>query len=202
MREEDMTSLIRELTCAEEAVRQDAAAAIFRGGSDLVAPIVQRWLTDPELARLFLASNGTPKVTVGLAVRPAHFDQIRAANGSPRLADVPPDQDAKEFELDLDGGVHLDILTSLDPRGVGAIARYLAKFGEGIQQVELEVSDIDRATELLRARFGVEPIYAATRPGANGTRVNFFLARDATGGKVLVELVQDDRCWLASRALD
>ena len=71
--------------------------------------------------------------------------------------------------------VRLDILTTKAPGGNGAIARFLEKFGEGIQQVEIDVTDVDRATEILRTRFKVEPIYPATRPGANGTRVNFFL---------------------------
>ena len=46
--------------------------------------------------------------------------------------------------------VHLDILTTKAPGGNGAIARFLEKFGEGIQQVELDVTDVDRATEILR----------------------------------------------------
>ena len=41
--------------------------------------------------------------------------------------------------------------------------------------MEIDVTDVDRATEILRTRFKLEPIYPATRPGANGTRVNFFL---------------------------
>jgi hypothetical protein len=191
MREEDMASLIRALADPDETVRQDSAAAIFRGASKLVAPALREWLADPELAHHVLAGAATPpRITVGLAVEPAHFDLIRAANGSPRLADVPPDQDAKEFELDFDPGVCLDILASRDRRGSGAIARYLQRFGEGIQQIEIDVSDVDRAMELLRSRFGVQPIYAASRAGADGTRVNFFLVPVPSGGKILIELVQ------------
>ena len=84
----------------------------------------------------------------------------------------------------------LDILTTKAPGGGGAIARFLEKFGEGIQQVELEVTDVDRATEILRKRFQLEPVYPATRPGADGTRVNFFLVSTADNKKVLVELVE------------
>jgi len=72
----------------------------------------------------------------------------------------------------------------------GAIARFLDKFGEGIQQVEIDVTDVDRATEILRARFKLDPIYPATRSGANGTRVNFFLVTISNAKKVLVELVE------------
>ena len=92
-----------------------------------------------------------------------------------------------EFELEFAEGslphVHLDILTTKAPGGNGAIARFLEKFGEGIQQVEIDVTDVDRATEILRTRFKVEPIYPATRPGANGTRVNFFLVAARTTRK-------------------
>jgi hypothetical protein len=56
--------------------------------------------------------------------------------------------------------------------------------------VEIDVTDVDRATEILRTRFHVEPIYPATRSGANRTRVNFFLISSSNGNKVLVELVE------------
>jgi methylmalonyl-CoA/ethylmalonyl-CoA epimerase len=127
---------------------------------------------------------------VGIAVHHETFEIIRAANNSPRLADVPPDQDAQEFELHLEDSIELDILTTRAPGGGGAIARFLEKFGEGIQQVEIYIRDVDRATAILRSRFGLAPIYPATRAGADGTRVNFFLATAQDGKKVLIELVQ------------
>jgi hypothetical protein len=127
-------------------------------------------------------------------VLPETFDKIRAANSSPPLADTPPDQDILEFEIEFAGRFiptpRLDILTTKAPDGNGAIARFLEKFREGIQQVEIDVTDVDRATEILRSRFQVEPIYPATRSGANGTRVNFFLVTSWNGAKVLVELVE------------
>ena len=52
------------------------------------------------------------------------------------------------------------------------------------------MTHVDRATEILRSRFQIEPIYPATRSGANGTRVNFFLVTSWDGTKVLVELVE------------
>jgi hypothetical protein len=134
------------------------------------------------------------KLTVGVAVLPATFEKIRAANGAPPLADAPADQDVLEFELEYSENgfprIRLDILTTKTPGGNGAIARFLKKFGEGIQQVELEVTNVDRATEILRTRFQLAPIYPATRPGANGTRVNFFLVPTQDNQKVLIELVE------------
>jgi len=139
--------------------------------------------------------GGTPVVTVGVAVQPATFEKIREANGTPRLAEVPTEQDAQEFELHFPlqggaGGVALDVLTTREPGGQGAIARFLAKQGGGIQQVEFGCRDVDRAAAILRSEFGVEPVYPAKRPGADGTQVNFFLAAHPDGKKVLIELYE------------
>lgn len=188
MADPNLPGLIAALADPHPSPREQAARKTFELGAALVTPLLREWMADPELASCFETAAG-PQTTVGVAVEPERFDAIRAANGMPRLADVPPDQDAKEFELDFPGAVRLDILTSRDPSRSGAIARYLRKSGEGIQQVEVNVSDIDRATEILRTRFNFAPIYPATRAGANGTRVNFFLV-SIKGGKLLVELVQ------------
>jgi hypothetical protein len=123
-------------------------------------------------------------------VQPGTFEKVREANGEPELARVPPDQDAMEFELEFSGHVRIDVLTTHTPGGTGAIARYLGRFGEGIQQVEFDVHDVDAASSILRRSFGLEPIYPATRAGANGTRVNFFLVAGSDGRKILIELVE------------
>jgi hypothetical protein len=136
-----------------------------------------------------LLGGRVPSVTVGLAVSRETFVKIRVANGSPRLAEVPPDQDAEEFELHFPDGVALDVLTSRAPGGTGALAKYLAKFGEGVQQVEFRCADVGRATQILKEKFEVKPIYPETRPGADGTRVNFFLVPSGSS-KVLIELYE------------
>lgn len=162
-------------------------------------PLLKQWISDPEFRELVLprgskSSAGSgfepPAIVVGIAVGPETFEKIHAANGFPKLAEVPPDQDAKEFELHFEEHIELDILTTREPVGQGAIARFLGRFGEGIQQVEIYVREVDRATEILRARFGLAPIYPATRAGADGTRVNFFLATAPDGKKVLIEFVE------------
>jgi hypothetical protein len=180
----DIARWIGQLADPDPAHRNAAASLLYREGASLYASATSKWMNDPE----FRALVRSVECTVGIAVQPNTFEAIRAAHGSPHLADVPPDQDAKEFELSIGAG-HFDILTTRDPAGAGAIARYLQKFGEGIQQIEINVSDVDRATEILRVRFGLEPVYPATRPGADDTRVNFFLAL-AQGEKALIELVE------------
>ncbi len=187
----EIVPLIRSLCAADPAKRAVAATEIFTRGSAMARSAAEGWLAYPALASLLVRGpSGAIDTTVGIAVEPETFERLRSANESLRLADVPPDQDAKEFELEFPGGVKLDILTTRQPGGPGAIARYLLKFGEGIQQVEFNVTDVDRATEILRERFAVEPIYPATRAGADGTRVNFFLVPRPAGAKVLIEMVE------------
>jgi len=195
--------LIAHLADHDPAERATTASKLFLEGLRRTLDSLQAWQGDNELLSLMVREKTpdgaavTPndvRLTVGIAVLPATFEKIRAANGSPALADAPADQQVSEFELEFSEAsvphIHLDILTTTAPSSNTAIARFLAKFGEGIQQVELDVTDVDRATDILRTRYHVEPAYPATRPGANGTRVNFFLVTAPNNSKVLIELVQ------------
>jgi hypothetical protein len=183
-----LAAAIANLSSTESSTRFGAASEIYRRGRSLADEATASWRNNPELSTLLGLDNTT--VTVGLAVESATFARIREANGSPRLADVPPDQDAREFTLHFPDGVALDVLTTREPGRAGAIARYLSKLGEGIQQVEYRCGDVDRATAILKEKFGVAPVYPETRPGADGTRVNFFLVPQNTGRKVLIELYE------------
>ncbi len=183
----DLAELIGNLASVDVAVRDAAAGELYRRGQALGDAAVAAWRKDHHLGELLGASP-----TVGVAVQPETFRTIHIAAGNPHLAEVPPDQDVREFELAI-GAARLDILTTRDASGGGAIARFLEEFGEGIQQVEYETPDVDRATELLRSQFELAPVYAAARPGADGTSVNFFLSRTPEGAKVLVELVEIPR---------
>lgn len=182
------TSPIARLASIDPQARSRAAEELFVQGRQLVDPILAVWRRESELSALLHLPR--PVITTGVAVQPENFEKIRAANGNPPLAEVPPDQDAREFELHFGANVRLDVLTTKDSSGSGAIARFLEKFGEGIQQVELDVKDCDGATNRVRSAFGVEPLYPATRAGGDGTRVNFFLASRPDGRKVLIEFVE------------
>jgi hypothetical protein len=182
------SSLIANLSSGNAFVRSAAAAELYRRGCASADRAVDAWWADKELSALLFGPN--PTVTVGLAANRETFEKIRRANGMPRLAEVPPDQDAEEFELHFPQNVLLDILTTRAPGGPGAIARYLEKFGEGLQQVEFRCTNVDRAAQILKEKFGVVPVYPATRAGADGTRVNFFLVKSPEEGKVLIELYE------------
>lgn len=191
-----IAELIGHLGDADESRRQTAASSLFTLGANLAWPLAAAWTADAELAGLFVTEHygdppvKRPETTVGVAVSPGNFMRIRAAHGDPAEASVPPDQDAREFELHLDHGVRLDVLTSRNPGGTGALARFLQRSGEGIQQVEFRVRDVARTQELLHERFQLTPVYPLARPGANGTVVNFFLLPAPGGEKILVELFE------------
>jgi hypothetical protein len=131
-----------------------------------------------------------PETTVGIAVPPETFARIHGANGNPPEAAVPPEQDAREFELRFPPGVRLDILTPRQPAGSGPIARYLQRNGAGIQQVEFHVNDVAGATGLLAERYELTPVYTKPQAGANGARVNFFLVIAPDGERLLIELFE------------
>jgi hypothetical protein len=184
---------IRALASASREQREAAAVAIFKIACNDIEPVAREWTRDTEFARLIRARSS--EFTAGPAVEPDSFNAIHIANGSPRLADVPPEQDAIEFHLDVrpkpGTEARLEILTTRDPSGDGAIARYLRKFGAGIQHIEIATTDVDRATAILKSRFELQPIYPAARPGADGARINFFLVTNPAGKKILVELEEE-----------
>jgi hypothetical protein len=179
---------IADLSSADETKKVAAAGEVYRLGRAIAGSAVAGWWAESELSTLLFGPK--PAITVGLAVQRDTFGRIRIANGTPRLAQVPPDQDAEEFEVHFADGISLDILTTREPGGDGAIAKYLAKFGEGIQQVEYRCANVDRASQILKEKFKLASVYPETRAGADGTRVNFFLVRSPDGGKVLVELYE------------
>ena len=190
---------IEGLADAEPRRRAESGLRLYLAGVNSFMPLLTKWVDDLSFRELTLPysrlveeqkKNGPSTIVVGVAVSPELFQKIHAANGGPHLANVPPEQDAREFELEMEDAVKLDILTTREPGAEGVIARYLKKFGAGIQQVELYVRDVDRATNILKSNLGLPPISPATRAGADDSRVNFFLATTPDGKKLLVELVE------------
>ena len=100
--------------------------------------------------------------------------------------EVNEEQGVREAMLAVgDSGSCIQLLAPLGPDS--PIARFLDRFGEGIQQVAYTVEDVDAVAADLRAR-GVRLLYDQARRGTADSRVNFVHPKDAMG--VLIELVQ------------
>lgn len=89
------------------------------------------------------------------------------------------------------GDSELELLEDLTPDG--AIARHVAKRGEGLQHVAYRVDNIEQALQDMRAK-GVELIDERPRPGARNARVAFLHPKSTKG--VLIEFVEPQRAPL------
>jgi methylmalonyl-CoA/ethylmalonyl-CoA epimerase len=83
------------------------------------------------------------------------------------------------------GDGELELLEDLTADG--AIARHVAKRGEGIQHVAYRVDNIERALQEMRTK-GIELLDERPRPGARHARVAFLHPKSTKG--VLIELVE------------
>ena len=101
--------------------------------------------------------------------------------------EVVPTEKAKVAFFDL-GGPHLELVSPTEPGS--AIDRSIAKRGEGLHHICLEVEDIEATLALAKAA-GLELINDTPRPGAQGTRVAFVHPKALSG--VMVELVEKPR---------
>jgi methylmalonyl-CoA/ethylmalonyl-CoA epimerase len=79
----------------------------------------------------------------------------------------------------------VQLLAPLHPDST--IAKFIDKFGPGLQQLAYRVTDVDKAAEVLRS-MGLRLLYPEARRGTANSRVNFVHPKDAGG--VLIELVQ------------
>jgi methylmalonyl-CoA/ethylmalonyl-CoA epimerase len=100
--------------------------------------------------------------------------------------EVNEEQGVREAMLPVgDSGSFIQLLAPLSEDST--IGRFLARHGQGIQQLAYRVRDLDAVSEVLRGR-GVRLLYPEARRGTSGSRVNFVHPKDAGG--VLVELVE------------
>ena len=97
------------------------------------------------------------------------------------------DQGVREAMLSAPGdrGAAVQLLAPLGPDTT--IGKFLDRKGPGVQQVAVRVTDIEAASEALRAK-GLRVLYEQARPGTAHSRTNFVHPKD-TGG-VLIELVE------------
>jgi methylmalonyl-CoA/ethylmalonyl-CoA epimerase len=83
------------------------------------------------------------------------------------------------------GDSELELLEDMTPNG--AIARHIAKRGEGLQHVAYRVCNIEQALAEMRAK-GIALIDEQPRPGARNARVAFLHPTSTKG--VLIEFVE------------
>lgn len=100
--------------------------------------------------------------------------------------EVNEEQGVREAMLAVgDSGSCIQLLAPLSDDS--PIGKFLARSGEGIQQMAYTVSDIDALCEHLRG-VGVRVLYDVPKRGTANSRVNFVHPKDAGG--VLIELVE------------
>lgn len=100
--------------------------------------------------------------------------------------EVNEEQGVREAMLEIgESGSCIQLLAPLRPDS--PIGKFLARNGEGIQQIAYTVDDMDAESSRLRAE-GVRLLYETPKSGTAGSRVNFVHPKDAGG--VLVELVE------------
>jgi methylmalonyl-CoA/ethylmalonyl-CoA epimerase len=100
--------------------------------------------------------------------------------------EVNEEQGVREAMLAVgDSGSCIQLLAPL--REDSPIGKFLARNGEGIQQVAYGVDDIDATCAHLREA-GVRLLYDAPKRGTADSRINFVHPKDAGG--VLIELVE------------
>lgn len=85
----------------------------------------------------------------------------------------------------LSGSTAIQLLAPLSPDST--IGKFLSAKGPGLQQLAYRVTDIEAATEALRAN-GLRLLYPEAKRGTANSKVNFIHPKDAGG--VLVELVE------------
>jgi len=83
------------------------------------------------------------------------------------------------------GDVGVELLESISPDG--PVAGFIEKRGEGIQHLAIEVDDLEKAIEELKAK-EIRLIDEQPRAGVSGTRIAFLHPKSTFG--ILIELIE------------
>ncbi|MEN9741577.1 MAG: hypothetical protein RIR66_533 [Actinomycetota bacterium] len=95
------------------------------------------------------------------------------------------EQDLEEAMLEFQDDSKIQLLASANADSI--IGKFIAKHGEGMQQLALQVSNLEQAMKSL-ADSQISSVYPTQKRGSNGTWINFIHPK-YTGG-VLIELVE------------
>lgn len=108
---------------------------------------------------------------------------MKLADSAPAL---PEDIDGQGVRVRFYGsGTSLETLEALVAES--AVAKYLAKRGEGLHHIAFRVADVQRHFDRMHAA-GFQPLTKAPVPGASGKRIFFLHPRDTHG--FLIEFCQ------------
>ncbi len=123
---------------------------------------------------------------VGVAVRniEATLRLYRALFDSPETRVLEPDFLPLRIAIIVQGETHIELLEPTDPDS--DLARFIAKRGEGLHHLALNVDDVDAKVEQLK-ELGVQMIDQMPRQGVTG-RIAFIQPSETYGA--LIELVQ------------
>lgn len=100
--------------------------------------------------------------------------------------EVNEDQGVREAMLAVgDSGACIQLMAPL--RADSPIGKFLARRGQGIQQLAYRVTDLEKVSAVLRDR-GITLLYDEPHRGTANSLINFIHPKDAGG--VLVELVE------------
>ncbi|HHT50831.1 MAG TPA: methylmalonyl-CoA epimerase [Eubacteriaceae bacterium] len=100
--------------------------------------------------------------------------------------EIVEEQKVKTAFLPIDN-TEFELLESTDKDG--PVAKFIEKRGQGIQHIALEVDDIEKAIEEMKAK-GIRMIDEKPRYGAGGAKIAFLHPKSTHG--VLIELCQKD----------
>ncbi|WP_447003995.1 methylmalonyl-CoA epimerase [Saccharothrix isguenensis] len=124
-----------------------------------------------------------PDLDAAIALHREHFGLVVSHE------EVNEEQGVREAMMRTPGddgtGAAVQLLAPLTPEST--IAKFIDRSGPGLQQLAYRVSDVDAASEALRAK-GFRLLYDSPRRGSADSRVNFVHPKDVGG--VLVELVE------------
>jgi methylmalonyl-CoA/ethylmalonyl-CoA epimerase len=95
------------------------------------------------------------------------------------------EQELEEAMLEFQDGSKIQLLASANADSI--IGKFISKYGEGMQQLALQVSNLEQAMKSL-ADSQISSVYPTQKRGSNGTWINFIHPK-YTGG-VLIELVE------------
>ena len=99
--------------------------------------------------------------------------------------EINEEQGIEEALLEFPDKSQIQLLASVDEHS--AISKFLAKHGQGVQQIALRVTDLTAATAAL-AECNIPMVYPAPKSGSNNSAINFIHPKHAGG--VLLELVE------------